>query len=145
MEYTRDMMVNVSRRLRATDTGTVTVGTENEIIDSLREMIEALKKARKENQNKPSQPGNPNNSPQNQPLLEELAELKMIRNMQMRVNRQTELHGKEYQGEQAPSPQSAKPEEREKYEILLKEHKNLAEKQEKIYQVTNNLYRGKNK
>ena len=42
--------------------------------------------------------------------------------------------------EKAPTPQ-----EREKAEMLLREHKNLADKQVKIYEVTNNLYRGKNK
>jgi hypothetical protein len=111
-------------------------------------MIEALKKARQDNkkQQQGGGGGGGGGGQQNQPLLEELAELKMIRNMQLRVNRQTNLYGKEYPGEQAPSAEQAKnPQEREKAEILTKEHKNLQDKQEKIYEVTNSLYRGKNK
>ena len=146
LDYARDMMVTVARRLRSTDTGTITVGTEQEIIDSLQEMIEALKKERKNNQQKQQSPPGSSSQPQNQPLLEEVQELKMIRNMQLRVNRQTELSGKEYPGEQAPAIEKAPtPQEREKAEMLLREHKNLSDKQVKIYEVTNNLYRGKNK
>ena len=69
----------------------------------------------------------------------------MIRNMQLRVNRMTETYGKEYKGEQAPAPERATPQERQKVEDLQKELKGLAERQEKIYEVTNDLYKGKNK
>src|SRR5262249_15610788 len=93
----------------------------------------------------PGQPGQGNPNPGNQPLLQELQELKLIRNMQLRVNRMTEAYGREYKGEQAPAPEKATAPEREKAETLQKELKGLAEQQEKIYQVTNDLYRGKNK
>jgi len=42
----KDDMETVAVRLRKTDTGVVTVTIENQIIDTLKEMIEALKKAR---------------------------------------------------------------------------------------------------
>ena len=42
----------------------------------------------------------------------------MIRNMQMRVNRMTETYGKEYKGEQAPAPEKATAQEKEKAESL---------------------------
>jgi len=124
------------------------VALENEIIDTLREMVEALKKARQENGKKPPPPGGGGGggAQQNQPLIEELQELKMIRNMQLRVNSRTETYGREYKGEQAPTPvQAQTPTEKEKAEMLQKELKNLADRQEKIFEVTNNLYRGKNK
>jgi hypothetical protein len=69
----------------------------------------------------------------------------MIRNMQLRVNRMTETYGREYKGEQAPAPEKATTQEREKAEMLQKELKGLAERQETIYRVTNDLYKGKNK
>jgi hypothetical protein len=69
----------------------------------------------------------------------------MIRNMQLRVNRMTETYGKEYKGEQAPAPAKATTEEKEKAEMLQTELKKLADRQEKIYEVTNDLYKGKNK
>jgi hypothetical protein len=143
-----DDMVSVARRLRATDTGVVTVTIENDIIDTLREMIEALKRARQENAKKPPPPGSGGGGGgnQNQPLIQLIQELKMIRSMQLRVNSRTETYGREYAGEQAPAPQAAQtPEEKAKAEMLQKELKNLADRQEKIYEVTNNLYREKNK
>ena len=47
--------------------------------------------------------------------------------------------------EQAPAPEKVSAQEREKAEMLHKELKGLADRQEKIYEVTNNLYKGKNK
>jgi hypothetical protein len=144
-EFVRDLMINVEKRLRRTDAGATTIATEDEIIASLEEMIDALKKARKENgQQQPGQPGQPG-KPGQQNLLQEIQELKMIRNMQLRVNKMTETYGREYQGEQAPAPERATAEGREKAESLQKELKGLAERQEKIYEVTNDLYKGKNK
>ena len=52
-DFVRDLMVNVEKRLRKTDAGATTVATEDEIIASLEEMIDALKKARKENGQQP--------------------------------------------------------------------------------------------
>jgi hypothetical protein len=143
-DFVRDLMVNVEKRLRKTDSGAVTIATEDEIIASLEEMIDALKKARKENGQQQGQPGQPG-QPQNQPLLQEIQELKMIRNMQLRVNRMTETYGREYKGEQAPAPEKATAQEREKAEMLDRELKGLAEREKKIYEVTNDLYKGKNK
>jgi len=57
----------------------------------------------------------------------------------------TETYGKEYKGEQAPAPEKAATPEREKAEALQKELKGLADRQSKIYEVTNDLYKGKNK
>ena len=108
-------MINVEKRLRKTDPGTTTVATEDEIIASLEEMIDALKKARKENgQSAPEASPARGGQPQNQPLLQEIQELKMIRNMQLRVNRMTETYGKEYKGEQAPRSRERPPPRRRK-------------------------------
>ncbi len=144
-DFVRELMVNVEKRLRKTDPGATTVATEDEIISSLEEMIDALKKARKENGQGGQSNGGSNPNPGNQPLLQEIQELKMIRNMQLRVNRMTETYAREYKGEQAPAPEKSTAQEREKAEMLQKELKGLAERQEKIYEVTNDLYRGKNK
>ncbi len=137
----RDDMINVARRLRATDVSTFTQRMENDIIATLQEMIEALKKARQDNQNrKPPQPGQQGGGQGNQKLIELLQELKMIRSLQIRVNKRTEDYAHEYQGEQAPSPNVARsPEEREKMERVQKELKNLSDRQKKIGDITDNL------
>jgi hypothetical protein len=140
-------MSNVAQRLRATDTGAITVTIENDIIDTLREMIEALKKARQQNNQKPPPGGGGGGGSQNQPLLDELAELKLIRSMQLRVNSRTQVYGQEYKGqEQVPAPEKAQTsEERAKAERLQKEVKQLGERQLKIYEVTDDIVKGRNK
>src|SRR5262249_28405014 len=114
----RDDMMEVSRRLRKTDVGNMTVTIENDIIATLREMIEALKKARQENGKQPPGKGG-GGGPQNQKLIDLIAELKMIRSMQIRINNRTQAYAREYDGEQAPSPlQAGTPQDKEKYEVL---------------------------
>src|SRR5262249_54152786 len=136
----RDDMVNVARRLRATDVSTFTQRIENDIIATLQEMIEALKKARQDNQNKQPPPPGQGGGQNQQKLIELLQELKMIRSLQIRVNKRTEDYSREYQGEQAPPIAAARsPEEREKMEIVNKELKNLSDRQKKIGEITDNL------
>ncbi len=135
----------VAERLRKTDTGVVTVTVENQIIETLQEMIEALKKAQADNKNK-SKPGQPGQSGQqgDQKLLDLLAELKMIRSMQKRVNSRTELYGKQYAGEQAPLPEKGvSQEDRDKYEQIQKEMKDLSKRQKTIGKVTHDIATGK--
>jgi hypothetical protein len=145
----RSDMVRVAERLRKTDAGALTVRIENDIIDTLKEMIEALKKARQENQDK--KPKDPKQGqqgrPQDQKLIDMLAELKMIRSMQVRVNSRTETYHQVYKGqEQAPAPATAQDaKQKEQYEQLQKELKELADRQANIYKITNDIYRGKNK
>jgi hypothetical protein len=137
-------MINVHGRLRKTDVGVVTVTIENDIIATLKEMIEALKKARQDNQSKGGKPGQ-GGMPQDQRLIDLIAELKMIRSMQLRVNARTEVYGKQYEGEQAPPPLAAKDDkQREHYEMIQRELKDLAGRQEKIGKVTHDIATGKN-
>jgi hypothetical protein len=130
----REDMKHVQRRLGVIDTGVVTQAIEKDIIDTLKEMIEALKKARQELDNKKNPPSNsPPPPPQDQKLLDQIAELKMIRSMQIRVNSRTEIYGKQYNGEQAGEP------------AIVRELRNLSERQERIFEVTNRIAKGDNK
>jgi tetratricopeptide (TPR) repeat protein len=126
----RDDMKIVARRLGKADVGSVTQITEQDIIATLKDMIEALKKAQQDRQSGgqsgPSQP-------QDQKLIDLLAELKMIRAMQIRVNSRTRVYGEQYKGEQAEVPE------------IKTELNNLAQRQFKIFEVTNNIAKGKNK
>jgi hypothetical protein len=144
----RSDMMNVSRRLRKTDSGSLTQTIEQDIIDTLKEMIEALKKAQKDQQarrnNPPPQQQGP---PQDEKLIDLIAELKMIRSLQLRVNARTKIYAREYEGkEQAPLPESGMPpEEREKYKMVLDELKDLANRQQKIFEVTEDIAKGRNR
>jgi hypothetical protein len=144
----RSDMTTVATRLRRTDTGVVTQTVENDIIATLQEMVEALKKARKDNKNQQQQQqrAGQQGSPQDQRLIDMLAELKMIRSMQLRVNSRTEVYGKQYEGEQAPTPALATEAKiREQYEMIQRELRDLGERQLKIEKVTSDIAKGKNK
>jgi hypothetical protein len=131
----RDDMKNVKNRLGITDVGKVTQAIEQDIIDTLEEMIKALEKAKKDLKNKKSPPPKGGQPPpnQDQKLLDQIAELKMIRAMQMRVNRRTLMYAREYEGEQANEP-------RIQSELL-----DLAGRQDRVFEVTNKIARGDNR
>jgi len=145
----RSDMINVSRRLRKTDTGAFTQTIEQEIIDTLKEMIEALKKAQKDQQAKKQQPQQQQQQgqPGDDKLIDLIAELKMIRSLQIRVNNRTKAYAQEYGNkEQAPLPEGTMTaEDREKYKLVLDELKDLAARQLKIYEVTEDIAKGRNK
>lgn len=141
---------NVANHLGFADTGAVTVTIENDIIDTLKEMIDALKQARKANNGppEPPPPDGPNgDGPRpKEKLVKEVQELKMIRNMQVRINKRTETYGKEYRGEQAPALEKAvTQQDREQAAMLNKELKALAESQDRIANITRNFVKEKNK
>lgn len=136
-QQVREDMKHVQRRLEITDVGQITQGIERDIIDTLKEMIEALKKARQENEASKGEPkeGKQGN-PADQKLLDQIAELKMIRSLQLRVNARTKLYGRQYQereGEQTANP------------TIQRELNNLAERQERIFEVTNRIAKGDNR
>jgi hypothetical protein len=124
----RDDMQTVQRRLGKVDVGNVTQTIEQDIIATLKEMIEALKKAQQAGKGG----GQGGGKPGNKAFLDLLAELKMIRSLQVRVNARTLTYAKQYTGEQANDPD------------IQKELLNLAQHQEKIFRITNDLARGKN-
>lgn len=131
----RDDMQAVARRLGRVDVGHVTQATEQDIIAMLKQMIEALKKQQQQIREHQNQPPPPPGDPQQQQrsLIDLLAELRMIRSLQLQVNNRTALYGQQYKGEQADDPE------------IVKELLNLAQRQQKIFEITNNIARGKNR
>jgi hypothetical protein len=57
----------------------------------------------------------------------------MIRALQFQVNNRTQVYGQRYTGEHAAEPD------------IQKELVNLAQRQERIYEITNNIYKGNNR
>ncbi len=133
----RSDMMHVQKRLDLADVHDVTQGIERDIIDSLKEMIEALKKARDDNQQDPGKDkdGKPGKSgkPADPKLLELIQELKMVRALQKRVNDRTELYGKRFPGEQAADPQ------------VVRELRSLADRQQRIQDIVSRIAKGDNK
>jgi hypothetical protein len=129
----REDMELVVVRLARADVAELTQGVEEDIISALEEMIEALQKAQEELEQKQGEPPPPmNGQPQDPALIDQLAELKMIRSLQMRVNRRTQRYSDLIDGEQAEVPE------------LLEALSQLAERQDRIYRATRDIVTGKN-
>ena len=132
----RDDMLHVQKRLELTDVGGLTQDIEKDIIATLKEMIDALKKARDDNQSDPGKPGKSGPPPKagDQKLLELLQELKMVRSLQKRVNDRTIDYAKRFPGqEQARDPQ------------IVRELRVLADRQQRIQQIVSDIAKGANK
>jgi hypothetical protein len=137
-EQVREDMKHIDRRLDISDTGLVTQAIEKDVMATLKDMIDALKKAKQDLDDKknppPPKPGEPKaQQPQDQKLLDQIAELKMIRSMQIRLNDRTVIYGKMYQGEQAFE------------QNVRREISGLAERQDRIFEITNKIAKGDNK
>jgi len=128
----RQDMEHVAQRLARAKVGQITQLIEEDIIAALEEMIEALDKALEEAEQRQQSQDQPPGRPQDPPLVDLLAEVKMIRALQMRVNRRTEQYSKLIEGEQADSAD------------LLEALARLAEQQQRVHQVTRDLELGKN-
>ena len=134
----RDDMQQVSERLDSANVGRLTQNIEEDIIASLEEMIEALQKAQKEMEEQRQDPSqSPPMDPQDQPLVDAIAELKMIRALQMRVNTRTNRYARLLDDIEDPTGQATDQE-------LIDALGSLAERQERIYQITRDLVLGKN-
>lgn len=124
---------HVARRLARTNPGPETQLIEEDIIAALKEMIEALKKQQKEMRDRKENQQQQNQQPTDPALLDMLAELRMIKALQVRVLQRTEKWSKLYKGEQATDPE------------IVPELRDLAQRQLKIYQITDNLAKGRNR
>lgn len=128
----REDMQQVVQRLAQFKVGKITQVIEEDIIAALKEMIDALDKALEDMQESQQAQNQPPGQPQEPPLVDLLAEVKMIRALQMRVNRRTDQYSKLIEGEQATNAD------------LLEALDRLAERQQRIYKVTRDLDLGKN-
>jgi hypothetical protein len=135
VEQVWDDMLTIAHRLGKNDVGELTQSIEKDVIESLEELVSALQ-SEIENRKKPEnqrrrqrrgEQGEPNNQ-----LVEQLAELKMLRSLQLRVNRRTKMIGRMIIGEQAPSDE------------LTNQLQSLARKQAEIQEATYILASGRN-
>ena len=134
VEQIRDDMLTVARRLERADVGEITQNIEQDIVESLREILEALQKELEKLKDKKDQP--PQQQPPQQqqppPLVNKLAELKMLRSLQYRVNRRTKQMGRLVEGEQALDMD------------VVSQLKQLSDRQAKVQRATHDLATGKN-
>lgn len=135
IEQLRDDMRSVARRLERTDVAEITQGMERDIMETLEELIASLQKELEKLKDKKQQQKQQQQQQQKQEqgLVDALAELKMLRSLQFRVNRRTKQLGRLVDGEQAVEQE------------VLQELQKLSLRQARIQEATHSLAAGKNR
>ena len=135
VEQMRDDMRIVVTRLERTDLGELTQAVEKEIVEALEEMIDALQKEMEKSKDKDKKKDDQAKDSQQQDpaLVDQLAELRMLRTLQLRINRRTKVLGRMVEGEQAQE------------EDILGQLQNLADRQARIQKATYDMATGRNK
>ncbi|HYO25617.1 MAG TPA: hypothetical protein VEQ85_11800, partial [Lacipirellulaceae bacterium] len=120
-------------RLNRAKVDMITQGMEEDVIASLEQALKMLQQSLQDlRDQKAQQSSGGGGQPGEQPLVDQLAELRMIRELQVRVNRRTEQYGALVGGEQALEAE------------LLGLLDELALRQAKIVEATRDLETGSN-
>lgn len=135
VEAIREDAASVVQLLDQGKAGELTQTLEQAVIEAIEEMVDALQKEmEKKNEDEQQQQSEPQQGePQDKPLVDALSELKMLRSLQLRINRRTRQLGRMIDGEQADEPE------------VLKQLKTLSGRQSRIQQATYDLSTGRNK
>ena len=132
IEQLRDDMQSVARRLEQADVGELTQGMERDILETLEELIAALQQElEKRKDQKQQQQQQQQQSQQENGLVNNLAELKMLRSLQFRINRRTRQLGRLVDGEQATEQE------------VVEELQKLSLRQSRIQEATHSIATGK--
>ena len=125
----RDDTVRVADRLGQSKIDAVTQGIQQDILAALEEMIEALQKAQRdlEKQRRQQQQPPSRGGPQEQPLVQALAELKLIRTMENRVKSTTERYAGLLESGESTNDE------------ILPLLQDLSERQNRLYRITRDL------
>ena len=134
----REDTVRVSTRLGQSKIDLVTQGLQSDILAGLEEMIAALAKAQRDLEKKKQQEqqgdggGQPSGSGE-EPLVQKLAELKLIRTMQTRIQGSTDRYASLMDGKETSA------------EDVLPLLRDLSQRQDRLYQITRDLVTERNK
>ena len=138
VEQMRHDMQQVVQRLAQTKVGRITQGIEEDIIQALEEMIEALQIAQKELEQNGKQQQPNQRQPQDPPLVDIIAELRMVRALQMRVNTRTGRYARLLDEIDDPVGQATADE-------LIDALKKLSDREKRIQRITRDIVLGKNR
>ncbi|MGZ0168407.1 MAG: hypothetical protein ACKVHE_02520 [Planctomycetales bacterium] len=135
VEAIREDAASIVQLLDQGKAGELTQTLEQAVIEAVEEMVDALQKEmEKKKDDEEQQPGQQQQGqPQDKPLVDALSELKMLRSLQLRINRRTRQLGRMIEGDQAGETE------------LLKQLKTLSGRQSRIQRATYDLSTGRNK
>jgi len=130
-------MEQVVTRLVDAKVDDITIGYEEDIIAALEDIIEALQQAQKDLEEQQQQQQQQQQQPGEQPLVDQIAELKMIKALQERVNKRTVRYSRLLTDDQDPVGRAEAPE-------LADAVKKLSDRQQEIQKITRDIVLGKN-
>jgi hypothetical protein len=127
----------IAKRLAQANVSTSTQAIEDEIIAALEELLEALKQVQKKRddekkEQQKQQQQQQQQDPSDQPLVDSLSELRLLKTLQLRINRRTQSLAKQSDLAEDAIGQVKNPE-------LKSELEDLAARQQKIYDVTRDI------
>ena len=124
----------VAKRLTQANVSASTLVIEDEIIGALEEMLDSLKQVQKKREEKKQQQQQQQQQQgeKEEPLVDSISELKLLKTLQLRVNRRTQSMAKQTDNQEDVVGQIADPN-------LLGELAELATRQQKIHEVTRDI------
>ena len=132
----RDDSEIIAQRLSKTEIDAVTQGMQADVLAAIEEMIAALQQAQKDlekqKQQQQQQQQQQQGQPGEQPLVDSIAELKLLRTMEKRIQSSTQRYTELIQSDDGSAQE------------LLPLLKSLAERQDRLYKVTRDLYMQRN-
>jgi hypothetical protein len=123
----REDMAKTQELLASLQPGVLTQGIQKEIEDRLQEMVDALQKELSDRRQKDQQKDGKSPPGGKQPLVPPIAELKMLRSLQVQINNRTVLLNQAGQANQATP------------EALKLQHKVLSDRQNTVSKMTRDL------
>ena len=134
VEAIREDAASIVQLLDQGKAGELTQTLEQAVIEAIEEMVDALQKEMEKKKDEEQQQGEQQQGqPQEKPLVDELSEVKMLRSLQLRINRRTRQLGRMIEGEQADEPE------------LLRQFETLSGRESRIQRATYDLSTGRNK
>jgi hypothetical protein len=130
LEEVRGDLANVQKRLADKEAGKLTQGIQAEIEQNLEQMLAALRKERSRRKKQASMGGGEGGGGgggKKQPLVPPTAELKMLKSLQVQINKRTVILAGEKPQRGAPT------------ESLTRQHKILSDRQKKLKTITTDL------
>ncbi|MFI4875782.1 MAG: hypothetical protein ACIALR_10610, partial [Blastopirellula sp. JB062] len=140
VQQLRDDMQQIANRLSQSKIDPLTLTLEQDVIDSLEELLAALKQAQKdqeERKQQQQQQPQQQQGPQDEALVNKIQELKLIKSMQVRINQRTDRYAKLLRDLEDEVGQATSDE-------LLDALRVLAQRQQRVYQITQDNVLGKN-
>ena len=134
VEAIREDAASIVQLLDQGKAGELTQTLEQAVIEAIEEMVDALQKEMEKKKDEEQQQGEQQQGqPEDKSLVDALSELKMLRSLQLRINRRTRQLGRMIEGDQTDEPE------------VLKQLKTLSGRQSRVQRATYDLSTGRNK